>query len=680
MTKVGAVPHLGQLLDQGRRRAGDELLVVLPGLLVAGVLAAWAADGGGFSPLSWYPGAILLLALLAVVWTGGGTLWRRAHGAARAGLVLFGAFTLWSFASVAWAGDRGVAWDGANRTLLYLVVYLVAARWRWSIRAAAMTLGAIAVGFATVGLVTLWQVAHSADPQSFFIGSRLVAPTGYPNATAALYLLAFWPALCLGSRREVPRVVRGLALGLAGLLLQLSLIPESRGALLSLPVVLALYLALVPGRGRSLLALAVVAVPTALTLPRLLGVYRTVDAGGDVSHAVRGAAAALAVAFVCTSAVGIVLAVSDRRVELRERAVARINVALAGTATALAITAVVACVALFGSPVGSAAVAWRSFKSESQPQGSSHFTGLGSHRYDFWRVAFEDFRAHPVGGVGTDNFAASYLRAGRSSEEPLYPHSLELRLLGQTGAVGTLLFGGSLVAAAALFVRRRRKVQPLAAALAGAALTALGYWLVHGSGDWLWEFPALGAAAFACLGISTSLVAPDGPVPAPRRPHPTRYVALALAFAAALLSFAAPWAAARDVAAAESVWRADPAGAFARLDRAATLDPLSDRADVAAGVIATQLGDRRRASRAFGRAVRRNQSNWFAWLELGIADASLNDGMGAARSLAKAVALDPRDPVVRLAAGSIARGTRVSQGEIDRLLIQRTQRAIGEAG
>ncbi|HEY2935531.1 MAG TPA: O-antigen ligase family protein [Gaiellaceae bacterium] len=677
---VGAVPDLGQLLDQGRRRAGDELLVVLPGLLVAGVLAAWAADGGGFSPLTWYPGAILLLALLAVAWTGGGVLWRRSHGAGRASIVLFAAFTVWSFASIAWAGDRGAAWDGANRTLLYLVVYLVAARWRWSIGAAATTLGAIAVGFAAVGLVTLWQVAHSAAPQSFFIGSRLVAPTGYPNATAALYLLAFWPALCLGSRREVPRAVRGLALGLAGLLLQLSLIPESRGALLSLPVVLVLYFALVPGRGRSLLAVGVVAVPTALTLPRLLGVYRTVDAGGDIRQAVRGAAAAMAIAFVCTSAAGFLLAAVDRRLELRESVVARINVALAGTATALAVTAVVACVALFGSPAGSAAVAWRSFKSESEPQGSSHFTGLGSHRYDFWRVAFEDFRAHPLGGVGADNFAASYLRDRRSGEEPLYPHSIELRLLGQTGAVGTLLLSGSLAAAGALFVRRRRKVPPLAAALAGAALTALGYWLFHGSGDWLWEFPALGAAAFACLGISTSLVAPDDRVPAPRRTQPARRAAFALAFAAALLSFAAPWAAARDVAAAEAGWRTDPAGAFARLHRAAMLDPLSDQADVAAGVIATQLGDRRRASEAFGRAVRRNPSNWFAWLELGVSDAGLNDGMGGARSLAMAVALDPRDPVVRLVARSIASGTHVSQRKIDRLLIQRTQRAIGEAG
>ena len=97
-------------------------------------------------------------------------------------------------------------------------------------------------------------------------------------------------------------------------------------------------------------------------------------------------------------------------------------------------------------------------------------------------------------------------------------------------------------------------------------------------------------------------------------------------------------------------------------------------------MMATQIGDRRRAAAAFARAVRRNPSNWFAWLELGIADAGLNDRMGAARSLANAVALNPRDPVVRLVATRIAGGTPVSQREVDRLLIQRTQRAIGSAG
>jgi hypothetical protein len=677
---VTSVPDLAQPDDPGRPRGGGELLVVLPGLLIAGLLTIWAADGGGFSPLAWYPGGLGLLALLAVVALGGGALWRQPGGAARASILLLAGFAAWSFASIAWAGDRGVAWDGANRTALYLLVFLLAARWRWTARSAAVTLGAIAAGIAVGGVVTMWQVGHAARPLDAFIGSRLVSPTGYPNATAALYLLVLWPAVCLASRREVRPVLRGLSLALAGLLLQLSLVPESRGALLSLPVVAILYLVLVPGRGRSLLALGLVALPTALILPQLLGVYRTASSGGDVPGAVAHAGLGMAVAFAVTTVAGTIAALADRRLELPAPVIARINVGLAAAAGVLAVTAVAGCVALLGSPEASAQAAWRSFRSDSIPQGDSHFTGLGSARYDFWRVAFDDFRAHPIGGVGVDNFAASYVRHRRSDEEPLYPHSIELRVLGQTGIVGVLLLGGTFASALWLFLRRRRGLPPFAAALAGASLTAVGYWLVHGSGDWLWEFPVLGAGAFACLGVATSLAAPDTAPRTPRTPPRVRTAVAGAALLACALSFGAPWAAARDVAAAEAGWRNDPSGAFARLRQASALDPLSDRADVAAGVIATQLGDRRRAAAAFARAVRRTPSDWFAWLELGLAQAGLNDGMGAARSSAEAARLDPHDAVVELAARSIARGEVVSQARVDRLLIERTRRAIGNGG
>ena len=66
-------------------------------------------------------------------------------------------------------------------------------------------------------------------------------------------------------------------------------------------------------------------------------------------------------------------------------------------------------------------------------------SGLGSNRYDFYRVSLDEFTAHPVGGIGADNFQQQYLRHGRSSETPRYPHSVELRTLAQTGIVGALL-------------------------------------------------------------------------------------------------------------------------------------------------------------------------------------------------------------------------------------------------
>ncbi len=61
--------------------------------------------------------------------------------------------------------------------------------------------------------------------------------------------------------------------------------------------------------------------------------------------------------------------------------------------------------------------------------GSRLVSGLGSDRYDFYRVALDEFAAHPLVGIGADNFRQQYLAHGRSDETPHYPHSVELRTL-----------------------------------------------------------------------------------------------------------------------------------------------------------------------------------------------------------------------------------------------------------
>jgi O-antigen ligase len=60
--------------------------------------------------------------------------------------------------------------------------------------------------------------------------------------------------------------------------------------------------------------------------------------------------------------------------------------------------------------------AWHQFTSNELPvDGTAHFSaGLGSNRYDFWRVAANEFRRHPVNGVGVDNFAIDYAKQRKS--------------------------------------------------------------------------------------------------------------------------------------------------------------------------------------------------------------------------------------------------------------------------
>ena len=98
----------------------------------------------------------------------------------------------------------------------------------------------------TGGAVTVIDLTSAADPSLMFNRSRLIEPTGYTNATAALFAAAVWPALFLASRRETPWPVRGVFMASAGLLTQLALIPQSRGTFIVFPIVLVLFTGIGP--------------------------------------------------------------------------------------------------------------------------------------------------------------------------------------------------------------------------------------------------------------------------------------------------------------------------------------------------------------------------------------------------------------------------------------------------
>ena len=157
-----------------------------------------------------------------------------------------------------------------------------------------------------------------------------------------------------------------------------------------------------------------------------------------------------------------------------------------------------------GNPVDRLDNAWHSFKGgydDNTGSGSRLTSGLGSNRYDFYRVALDVFADHPVVGVGADNFFQDYLQRGESNETPRNPHNLALRTLAQTGIVGTLLLLTAFGAALAAGWRAMRDADPLSGAVAGGAVLAFLYWVVHGMTDWFWEWAGLGAPGFArCWG------------------------------------------------------------------------------------------------------------------------------------------------------------------------------------
>jgi len=647
--------------------------LLLPGALAFAVFVAFGQLDAGWAPTVWYPGALFLLFLAAV--TLAFVPAPRPSPVAVAAIGLFAAFTAWSYLSISWAGVKGDAWDGANRTLLYLVVYVLFARLRWRATTASILLGAYALAVAVMGAVALAHAASAADPTSAFLLGRFAAPAGYQNADCALFLTALWPALHLGSSRAVPAPIRALLLAAVGVELELALLIQSRATVVALPLTLLLYLALVPNRARRILFALPPVVATAAVAPTLLHVFTALRDANGVRDAVVDARNAVLVSALVLLLAGFAAAALDRRASLSPRS-ARVGSRVVGGAFVAAIVvALVAGGVAAGNPAHRLRNAWHQFKHSRGGSSSSYFAnGLGGNRYDIWRVALDEFRAQPIRGVGADNFAVGYLRDRRSVEEPLYPHSLELRLLAQTGVVGTLLFAAFLATALVLLVPLGR-APPYERGIAAAALALFAYWLIHGSVDWFWELPGLAAPAFASLGLATGVVARAAP-------EARKRVFLALPAAALVLaaavSFALPWLAAKEVQAAAGSWRSDPAVAYRRLDRARALNPLSDRADLVAGAIASRLGDRARMRRSFERALGRNGDNWYAWLELAIVDSLDGRRRAALADLARARALDPGEGTISTVAADVRAGRHVSTAEIDRTLLR--QVAVGGTG
>ncbi|MGX6450242.1 O-antigen ligase family protein, partial [Patulibacter sp. S7RM1-6] len=134
------------------------------------------------------------------------------------------------------------------------------------------------------------------------------------------------------------------------------------------------------------------------------------------------------------------------------------------------------------------------------PASGSRLTGsLGSNRGDMYRVAWRTFRAHPLTGVGAEDFGPAYLRGRRSDEAPRYAHSFPLGVLAGLGAVGAALWLLVLGLPAVLAHRRRRRMRPATRAGMAAALTGAVAWALQAAVDWTWAFPAVTVPALVLL-------------------------------------------------------------------------------------------------------------------------------------------------------------------------------------
>lgn len=651
-----APPNAGRL--RSAVRGAVDVLAEGGGLLAAAPLWLWwAISGGGYAPTVWIPGLLYLAAAAAVLAAFGQrrslSWWTGAPLAALA--VLF----LLTVTSLAWAADRGAAWITAERMGLMPTAFALPLVWPPSLRG--LRAGVIVfVAASLAGLVA--GVGAALEGGDALVEGRLAAPTDYVNATAALLGVGGLTALVLAAvPRERIRACAALV-AVGGALVAGSLLAQSRGGVAGVIITAAIALLIAPARITLAGILLTAGAGAALVSGPVLDV-RTAARAGDAVPALSDAIVALAALALGVGLLGGLLIALTRRGTLPDRlgsTFQRGRIVLGG----VAVVAAVATLVVAGSDVTSwAQDRFEEFKTSDsgrvEPGESRLSRGLGTNRYDYWRVAVEIAADDPWTGVGGGNFAAAYLARRDSTEEGVHAHGVWFEYLAELGVPGVLALAAFAVAFAVAFARccRRSGRGSPDRALRVAAVIPLLYLFVHGSGEWLWPFPAFTVPA---LGLAAAAIAirtqgeEAGEVGAPGR-SPLRWAPAALVLIIAMAATPA-FLSARLTERAISRWHDDPATALADLDTARRLDPLSASPALVAGIIAVQAESPAEARRAFAEAMERNPRDWFPRFELGLLAAVAGNEEEALKRLAEARERNPREALIELAQRRVERG------------------------
>jgi tetratricopeptide (TPR) repeat protein len=142
---------------------------------------------------------------------------------------------------------------------------------------------------------------------------------------------------------------------------------------------------------------------------------------------------------------------------------------------------------------------------------------------------------------------------------------------------------------------------------------------------------------------------------------------------AAGASLALPWFSQLEIDSAAKIWTRAPLEAYSRLADAASLDPLSDEADLVSGTIALRYEDLARAEDQFSKALGRSPSDVYATLVSGVIASAVGDHARALALLDRAVRLDPREQLAQEALSLVQKGGRISIASLNRAILRKAQ-------
>jgi O-antigen ligase len=421
---------------------------------------------------------------------------------------LLAGFLVWTWIGLLWSSSHELTLDEVCRLSTYLGILLLGLCVLSEDTARSMVNG-LGSGIAVVSAVAIMSklapslFPASAQGSSFYDTARLSYPFGYPDGVGEYAALGLPLVLYMAtSARTV--LGRALATGALSPVLLCLAMTVSRGGILAAAVGVVVLFALLPDRIPRLPTFAITAAGIAVLMVALLHRPALRDSLSVAPASQRHSMLLILCVVVSASALVQAAALLAMERVSRPRWLQVSRRGAQGITAAIALAAV--AVVIIGFAAGAVSHLWHDFKLWEPTQHSNQYFRLlslaGSHRYQYWQVAWHAFTSSPLHGIGSGTFRYYWYQHTTHAEYVINAHSLWFETLAETGIVGWLLLAGffGLVMIGGV-IRALRATGPRRTLI---ATSTAGVWAFCAatSFDWVWQIGVVPMVALLLAAVS----------------------------------------------------------------------------------------------------------------------------------------------------------------------------------
>lgn len=514
----GYPPGAVQGEDDAKVRRPGRLLAVFKGIVLLALLAVTAygtIEEGLYDSELWLPVAAgILVVLLVTLFVRG--FYGDVPSAGWVMVLLLGTFVGIKGLSMVWTVSETETVEEILRSSMYLAAFALALAAFSSGRQAGplMDIAALIVA-AVAGYGLLQKISPIEYPVLSFDGVRIDSTLGYANTTAAV--IGMGAVLSLGRMAGMRNAVfRGLYAALVLAFLVALYFTVSRGGLASFGAGLLLLLVLARERLQMVANLLLLCVPGAWLLWRIQNLEGLLLVDASEAQKVAAGTAfrndlilALATALVLQAGYSLLLDRYESTARLRRIAWALVL----GGAVLVAAAGAFVVVDRYGG-IGQTYEKLTSNPAQTENAGRRLTSLSTGYRAEYWRVAFEDWKQHPLTGTGAGTFRYTWLEERSDTNDVRQVHNLYLEQGTEIGVFGFLALMGFVAVLVGYTARAAwRSSEPGGGhgPLLAGLTAALVVYLVSSVLEWHWYIPASTLFFFILAAVAAKLSASGDP-------------------------------------------------------------------------------------------------------------------------------------------------------------------------